>query len=70
MTFARRWKGFKVAEVSERMTMIGKNRFKNKRDAKLHAQRMVEARGHWEVVKGKRTFIRKNSIQVDKVTAL
>lgn len=60
MEYARRWKGFTPAQVSERMRMIRAKRFKNEEEKKEHARVMVEARGVWKVIEGVRVFVRKS----------
>lgn len=56
--FVRRWKGFTEKEVSERMSMIGKKRFKTTEEKKAHARAMVEARGSWKLIDGVKTYVR------------
>lgn len=59
--YIRRWRGFSVKEVSERMSMIAQNRFKSVEEKKAHARAMVEARGSWQVIDGIRKYVRKGN---------
>lgn len=56
--YKRRWKGFTPAQVSERMGMIRKNRFRTEKEKKEHANVMVEARGSWQIIDGKKVYVR------------
>lgn len=58
MAFKRRWKGFTAKQVSERMTAITKNRFRNEEEKRAHVAAMVAARGAWKVIDGKKIFMR------------
>ena len=59
--FIRRWRGFTEKEVSERMSMIAKNRFKSNEEKIAFSRAGVEARGSWEIIDGERKYVRRKN---------